>query len=206
MKKIWVLQFVANALIVFAFYEWLGIRDSRASQLILSFGLGLAIIAGTVFLHSQTFHMRPLRFAAILLIFLLVLWGLNQLPLAKIGLWMASTLTFKSRKPVKPDSVVSTLTWLKLLIQWIVVPLLLLQRRSPRFWLQYIAVVLVAFLVPSLLIHWTPKLTSTALQVTSFILRFGVAYCLIITGFVALWRFTASGNPVESQPTTVVLP
>jgi hypothetical protein len=206
MKKLWLIQFVANALIVFAFYEWLGIRDSRASQLILSFVLGLAIIAGTVFLHSRTFHMKPLRFAAILLIFLLVVWGLNQIPLDKFGLWLASILTFKSRKPVKPDLVVSVLMWLKLSIQWIIVPLLLLQRRSPKFWLQYIAVVLVAFFVPSLLIHWTPKLTSTALQVTSFILRFGVAYCLVTTGFVALWRFTDSGSPVASQPNTVALP
>lgn len=206
MKKIWLLQFVANALLVYAFYEWLGIRDSRASQLILSVVLGLAIIAGTVFLHSRTFHVKPLRFAAILLVFLVVFWGLNQLPLDRFGLWLASTLTYRLRKPVKPPTVVQTLTWLKLFLQWIVVPLLLLQRRSPRFWLQYIAVVLVAFFVPSLLIHWTPKLTGTALQVTSFVLRFGVAYCLVTTGFVALWRFTASGNPVESQPSTVALP
>ena len=206
MRKIWFLQFIANALIVFAFYEWLGIRDSRASQLILSALLGLAIVAGTVFLHSRTFHMKPLRFAAVLLVFLLICWGLNQIPLDKFGLWLASTLTFKSRKPVKPDSVVSVLAYLKLFVLWIVVPVLLLQRRSPRFWLQYTGVVLLAFFVPSLLIHWTPKLTSTALQVTSFILRFGVAYCLVTTGFVALWRFTGSGKPVESQPKTVALP
>jgi hypothetical protein len=205
-RKIWLLQFVANALIVWAFYEWLGIRDSRASQLILSFVLGLWIVAGTVFLHSRTFHMKPLRFAAVLLIFLLICWALNQLPLDKFGLWLASTLTYRLRKPVKPDSVVRALTYVKLLVQWIVVPLLLLQRRSPRFWLQYVAVVLVAFFVPSLLIHWTPKLTSTALQVTSFVLRFGVAYCLVTTGFVAFWRFTSSGSPVESQPSTAALP
>jgi hypothetical protein len=205
-KKIWLLQFVANALIALAFYEWLGVRDSRASQLILSFLLGLAIIAGTVFLHSGTFHIKPLRFAVILGIFLLVCWGLSALPLDTWGLWIASTLTFRLRKPVKPGTAVNVLQYLISFVQWVVVPLLLLQKRSPKFWIQYLAVILAAFFIPSLLIHWTPKLTGTALQVTSFVLRFGVAYCLVTTGFAALWRFTSSGSPVASQPSTVALP
>jgi hypothetical protein len=200
------LQFVANALIVYAFYEWLGIRDSRASQLILSFVLGLAIIAGTVLLHSRTFHIKPLRFAVILLLFLLICWGLSALPLDKFGLWIASTLTFRLRKPIKPASVVRILIYLEMFIQWIVVPLLLLGRRSPKFWLQYVAVALLAFFVPTLLIHWTPSLSATWLQVTSFVVRFGLAYCLVTTGFVAFWRFTSSGSPVESQPNTTALP
>lgn len=206
MRKFWLIQFIANALIVFAFYEWLGIRDARASQLIVSFVLGLAIIAGTVFLHSRTFHMKPLHFALALVIFLLISWGLSTLPLEKSGLWIASTLTHGLRKPVKPGSIYEILNLIRWLIQWIAIPLLLLRKRSPRFWLQYVIVVLLAFVIPSLIIHWTPKLASTALQVTSFALRFGVAYCLITTGFVAFWRFTSSGSPVESQPTTAALP
>ena len=206
MKKIWLLQFVANALIVFAFYEWLGIRDSRPSQLILSLLLGAAIIAGTVFLHSRTFHLKPLYFALALLIFLLVCWGLGALPLQKPALWIASTLTHSLRKPIKPGTVFKILDDVHWVLQWIIVPLLLLRKRSARFWFQYTVVLLVAFVVPSMLIHWTPKLTSTALQVTSFVLRFGIAYCLITTGFVAFWRFTSSGSPVASQPSTAALP
>jgi hypothetical protein len=206
MRRIWLLQFLANALIIFAFYQWLGVRDSRVSQLIISFVLGLAIAAGAVFLHSRTFHIKPVRFAVLLVIFLVVCWGLNLLPLDKWGLWLASILTFKFRKPIKPETVIAVLQYVRLWVQWIVVPLLLLQRRSPRFWLQYTAVILLAFFIPSLLIHWTPKLSGTALQVISFILRFGLAYCLVTTGFVALWRFTSSGRPVESQPSTAALP
>jgi hypothetical protein len=205
-RRIWLLQFIANALIIFAFYQWLGVRDSRVSQLIISFVLGLAIIAGTVFLHSRTFHMKPVRFAIVLLAFLLIYWGLNALPVEKWGLWIASTLTFQTRKPVKPETAFAVLHYLRTFLMLIVVPLLLLQRRSPKFWLQYTAVVLMSFFIPCELIFWTPKLTSTALQVTSFVLRFGLAYCLVTTGFVALWRFTSSGNPVESQPSTAALP
>jgi len=205
-KKFWLIQFIANALIVFAFYEWLGIRDSRASQLIISLVLGLAIAAGTVFLHSRTFNMKPGRFAVILLIFLLVCWGLNAIPIDRAGVWLASVLTYNLRKPVKPAFMVSVLTLLKDFVQWIVVPLLLLHRHHSLFWLQYIGVVLAGFFIPSLLIHWTPTLTATWLQVTSFALRFLVAYCLVTTGFAALWRLTSSGSPAPSQPKTVALP
>jgi hypothetical protein len=206
MKKMWLLQFVANALILFAFYEWLGIRDSRASQLILSFVLGLAIVAGTVFLHSRTFHLTPFRFAALLGIFLLICWGLMALPLDKWGLWTASTLTLKLRKPVKPEWMFQIFDDIRIVIQWIVVPLLLLQNRSAKFWIQYIAIVIGAFFIPAFLIHWNPKPDGTILQVTSFVLRFGAAYCLMTTGFAALWWFTSAGTPVESQPSTPALP
>lgn len=202
MKKMWLIQFVANALIAIAFYEWLGVRDSRASQLILSLVLGLAIVAGTVFLHSRTFHIGPVHFGVILLIFLLVCWGLNELPLDQWGLWIASSLTFSSRKPVKPDTVVGVLKYLILFLQWILVPLLLLHEKSPKFWLQFTAIVILGFFLPSLLIHWTPKLTGTALQVTSFVLRFGIAYCLVTTAFTAIWRLPhqAAQHPAEPRP------
>jgi hypothetical protein len=205
-KRFWLLQFVCNALLLFAFYEWLGVRDSRASQLILSFVLGAAIIAGTVFLHSRTFHMKPLQFAAALLIFALVGWGLLSLPIDQAGLWLASTLTYRIRKPFNPATVTQALGWLRWFVQWIVVPLVLLRQRNPRFWWRFAATVVLAFLVPSYLVHWTPKLTATSAQVVSFVLRFGVAYLLITTGFVAIWRITSSGSPVESQPSTAALP
>jgi hypothetical protein len=206
MKKLWLLQFICNALLIFAFYEWLGVRDSRTSQLIISFVLGAAIIAGTVFLHSRTFNMKALHFALALLIFALVCWGLYSLPIDRAGLWIASTLTHATRKAIKPSIVTAILNYARWFIQWIIVPLLLLRNRCEKFWMKYAAIVVVGFVVPSLLIHWTPKLTGTALQVTSFVLRFGIAYLLITTGFVAFSRLTSKGSPVESQPTTAALP
>ena len=205
MRKIWLLQFVANAVIIFAFYEWLGIRDSRVSQLILSAVLGLAIISGAVFLHSVTFHMHHHRFAVILLIFVLLCWGLMLLPLDRWGLWIASTLTFRLRKPIKPDSVTTLLNYLRMFLQWIVIPLVLLQRRHLLFWLSYTGILLAAFFVPTLLIHWTPKFTPTWLQVGSFVFRFGLAYCLVTTGFTALWRLTSAGMPARIQPSPAAL-
>ena len=75
MKRAWLIQFFGNAILIGLFYDWLGIRDSRVSQFVLSFLLGLVIFAGLVLLHSRTFHRKPLRFALVLMIFLLVWWG-----------------------------------------------------------------------------------------------------------------------------------
>jgi hypothetical protein len=204
--QFWLLQFIANALLIAVFYEWLGIRDSRISQLLLSAVIGLALIAGTVWLHSRTFNVKPLRFALILVIFLLICWGLSALPLYKAAVWIASTLTFRSRKPINPGTVLVILNGLRWTLQWIIVPLILLRNKRPIFWLQFAAVVLVAFLIPHHLIGWTPRLSGTAAQVTSFALRFGTAYCLAITGFVAFARLTSSGSPALSQPITTPLP
>jgi hypothetical protein len=204
--RLWWLQFAANAVLIAVFYEWLGIRDSRVSQLLLSAIVGLALVAGTVWLHSNTFHVKPLRFALILVIFLLVCWGLASLPLSKAAVWLASTLTFRSRKPVNPATMLTILNGVRWAFQWIVVPLILLQKKRPAFWLQFAAIALAAFLVPRALIGWTPKLTGTGPQAASFLVRFGLGYCLTITGFVAFSRLTSSGKPDVSQPITAPLP
>jgi hypothetical protein len=206
MKHLWLIHFLANAILLVVFYEWLGIRDSRISQLLLSAFIGIALLSGIVLLHSQTFNINPRRFAVIFLIFLLIYWGLSAIPLDKAGVWIASTLTFRSRKPVNPATVLNLLNGLRWILQWIVVPLILLQRTRPAFWLQFAAIVLLAFVVPRYLISWTPKLNGTALQILSFLLRFGIAYCLAITGFVALARLTSSGRPDLIQPITAPLP
>lgn len=206
MKRLWIIEFVANAILIAIFYQWLGIRDSRASQLILSAVIALVIAAGTIWLHSRTFNQKPLHFGFMLLIFVLLYWGIAYLPLDRMGLWLASTLTLRSRKPVSPATVTNILNWVRWTIQWIVVPLLILRRKRPVVWLQFAAVVLAGFLIPHYLVNWTPKLESTAAQIASFIIRFGIAYCLVVSGFVAFSRLTASGNPEVSQPITAPLP
>jgi hypothetical protein len=206
MKRLWLIQFLANAILLVVFYEWLGIRDSRVSQLLLSALIGIALLAGIVLLHSQTFNINPRRFALIFLIFLLICWGFSAIPLDEASVWIASTLTFRSRKPVNPATILALLNGLRWILQWIAIPLILLQRKRPAFWLQFAAIVLLAFLVPRYLILWTPKLAGTAPQILSFVLRFGIAYCLAITGFVAFARLTSSGRPDLIQPITAPLP
>jgi predicted lysophospholipase L1 biosynthesis ABC-type transport system permease subunit len=205
--RLWWIQFLANAILIAIFYEWLGIRDSRISQLILSAFVGVILIGGIVWLHSDTFHVKPrLRFALMLTIFALLYWGLASLPLDKAALSTASTLTFRSRKPTDPAAILAIMKGARWVCQWIIIPLILLHRKQPGFWMRFAGIALVAFLIPRYLVGWTPKLTGTGPQVASFLLRFGLAYCLAITGFVAFSRLTSSGSPEVSHPMTAPLP
>src|SRR5260221_13493950 len=119
MKRLYAIQFFGNALLILLFYWWLGIRDSRVSQILLSVTVGVLIAAGTIWLHSRTFNEKPLRFAVLFAGFLLIAWILSLLPVDKAALWLASTLTFRSRKPVNPDTVRSILNAIRWCIQWI---------------------------------------------------------------------------------------
>ena len=55
----------------------------------------------------------------------------------------------------------------------------------------------IGFYIPSVLMHWVPRLTGTATQVLSFGLRFGTAYILITT--VCGWQSRSSARRVRSR-------
>jgi hypothetical protein len=158
-------------------------------------------------------------FAFVVIVFALLFWGLGKLEptLTTAGERTASWLTFHLRKPIKPA------TWVKIYLgllwgaRWIVLPAVFLPiaagaamngARGMRlgggrvFWLQYLVALLIGLYVPGFLIHWVPKLTGTIPQVLSFALRFGVAYVLLITMWLAVAFFAASGAAfrLPSQP------
>lgn len=226
MKRVWALHVTANALLLWLVWIWLGIRDARAWQIAITAVLGLAIVAGALWLHGTTWNwaatrewkLLPLRrlavFALVLAVFLLISWGLGKLPLDRAAVWIGSLLTIQSRKPVNPAMIGRVLYWLRWFVQWVIVPVLLLpiaggdrrQSLRPRFWLEYCAVLIAGFLVPGWLLHWAPKFGNTSAEVASFIVRFGVAYGLAIAGWIALAFFSSGGRPPVTQPTTASLP
>ena len=104
-------------------------------------------------------------------------------------------------------------------VQWVLAPILLLpvaacgfgrdslrQSRKPRFWLEYIVVLVAGFYLPGKLIHWVPRLQATAAEVISFVVRFGIAYCLAVAGWLALAFFSSGGKPAVTQTSTAPLP
>lgn len=230
MKRLWLIHLGANAVLLWLLWEWLGIRDARAWQLILTAVTGLLLASAAIFLHAGTFHwiatkeFRPhrrgiVKFSAVLGIFVLICWLLSLPPWYRAAVWTASYLTFHSRKPVNPVLIGRAIEGLRCFIQWVLVPILLLpivthgfrrpswqQSLKPRFWLEYIAVAVVCFYVPNRLIHWVPALDATAAQVASFIARFGLAYCAAVAGWLALVFFSSGGKPAVNQPSTAVLP
>ena len=147
-------------------------------------------------------------FATVFIAFVLLLWALGKLeaPLATAGQRTASWLTFHLRKPFKPATWVQAFVAVLWAVRWIVVPVLVLPvaagvavrgvrgmwRAAPRvFWMQYLIALGVGFYLPTLLLHWVPKFSGTTAQTLSFALRFGIAYVLMITTWLAIAFFSA---------------
>lgn len=208
MKRVFVLHLIANAALIALLYVWLGIRDAPAWQILLTLVLGAGIAGAAVYLHAGTWHwMRArdwrvpprtlLRFAGGLLLFAIAAWLLSLIPVERAGLWTASMLTFKSRKPVSPETVQRMFGAAVWLLTWFMLPVALFgQWRRWRFWFVWAAVLLLGWYVPQRLVHWTPDSKSTAAEVVSVAIRWGAAYSLVIAGWLTVLR---ESRPIQSQ-------
>jgi hypothetical protein len=223
--KMWALHLVANAVVVAGFYWWLGIGDASALQLgaTVLFGALLAAftvwLQGTVFAHfrepespaSHTYrtalrNLLPLLAVAVVAVALywLLKWllGWAESPAFNIASW----LTLHLRKPVRPALILSIITWKVRVVEWVVIPVVLLplaagvagdgwsgfarasfaRLRSWIFWIGCPLLLLLAIYVPCWLIHKVPYQGSLALEMTSFIVRWLVAWLLFVTAWFAV--------------------
>jgi hypothetical protein len=64
-------------------------------------------------------------------------------------------------------------------------------RANKVFCVEYLLALVVGFYIPGLLIHWVPNLDGTTAQVMSFAMRFGIAYVLMISMWIAIAFFSA---------------
>ncbi len=215
--RIWALHVVANAALVAGVYSWLSIGDSTALRLVATalFGLLLAVFA--VWLHGIPFaHFRepdlsvvqackaslkrllPLLGVAVLAaaVYWFLQWVLGHAdsPANSIASW----LTLHLRKPIHPQWILSIITWKIRILEWIVVPILLLplaagsfaRLRDWKFWIVCPVLVVLAIYVPWRLLHWVPYQGGLALEMTSFIARWLFAWLLFVTAWFALVAIT----------------
>src|ERR1035441_5784286 len=190
-RKLFVLHLVANALLLWLAYEWLGVGESTRLRLVWSALDALAILALVSWFHGATLvffrtsepkingafrtalgHIPALLVAAILV---LVLYGLLAWAAAASGqpaFRLASWLTLKLRTPVKP----ATVARIFLGAYWLEVPLLLAAGLG----------------LPFVLLGWVPAVSGFTMEMVSFSLRMLVAYLLFVGALWTLERVTAA--------------
>lgn len=144
LSKLLALHLVANGLLLWLGYEWLGVGESTGARLVLSALDALAILALVCWLHGATFaffrmrtglnaafrgtlrNLAPLVFGAILVMALYgaVAWAAaaSGQPAFKLASWM----TLKWRTPVKPASVARIFNVVFWLLRWAALPVGLL--------------------------------------------------------------------------------
>lgn len=148
-RKLFVLHLVANALLLWLGYEWLGVGESTRLRLLWSALDALAILALVCWLHGATLvffrtgepkisgafrtalrHVPALLAAAILVIALygLLAWvaGASGQPAFRLASW----LTLKLRTPVKPVTIARIFLGAFWIVRWVIVPVALLPMAS----------------------------------------------------------------------------
>jgi len=233
-RILWLMHFVGNALLLWLAYYWLGVGESTIGRLVWSAVLAVVVLgaalwlhgSGLVFFRSDRIALSPaLRTALrnllplfVLAIVALFVYGLlswwrdySTQPAFKI----ASYLTLKSRKPVKPATIQSIFNAILWLVRWAVIPVLLLPlaanvankgwrgygseawRLSRRwlYWIQVVTLLVAGIWLPLKLINWVPHFDSFSMQMASFLFRLLIAYLLFVTACLLL-ELVSSGVPV----------
>ena len=147
-----------------------------------------------------------------------------------IAEWTSSALTFLVRRPVPPRWTEPALAIPIVLLRWIAGPLLLLilgsamsehgfgalrggaldralgGARSAGLWLRCALVIAVGAGVPCLLVHWVPVLAGIRAQAASMIVRFLLAYSLMIASWLVLLAVVGSAGRASEPPPVVAPP
>lgn len=238
-RRLCALHLAGNALLLCLGYYWLGIGESSLPTLAWSFLLALAILCGTVWLHGTAFayfqgsldlrtalreagrHLLPLvtlGIAVLAVYWLLAQWAAYS---PQPAFHVASYLTLKLRKPVRPAAVLTVFSVVLWLVRWALLPLILLPVASAvsrsgwrafrefrvrgfhhrLYWIVAPLLLLSAFWAPFQLLHWTPLAGGFGVEALSFLIRITVAYLLFV-GACLLLAFTAprTGSVQPNRP------
>jgi hypothetical protein len=235
---------LVNAALLGLGYYWLGLGEGRARALAWSAFVALIIVclacwaygAALVYFRpesgSDAFaawraalrNLVPLAIAVVVvavIYFYLARWAeYSSSPAAQL----ASYLTLKLRRPVRPASVLRWFNALLWLVRWVIVPVLLLPMLSAiaakgwsgfrgfgglaRRWLYWIEVpllLLCTIALPLKLLGWVPH-AAFGLEAASFLVRALVAYLFFVAAWLALAFVTSGGTPRFTQAKTVASP
>ena len=230
-----VVQLLANALLLWLAYEWLALSESTPLRLLWSAVAALSILALASWLHGATFasfredakpgvgaafrtalgHLVPLVLmvlAAIAIYGILAWWaGHSAAPAAKLASW----LTLKFRKPVRPATVLRVFNVVLWIVCWLFLPAEILLpvfsgvaargwhgfnefgwRRHTHFYrLEVPLLALCALWLPFRLVDWVPRVSGFTLETISFGVRTLAAYLLFVSAAMLLAYLTSRGKP-----------
>jgi hypothetical protein len=240
MKQLAAIQLVGNAAALWLAYYWLGIGEARAGLLAWSFTVALVTAALFLWMHGAGLvygrdprrdrgaapfrtalrHLPALLAAAVVVLLLYVALAKLQDACSNPAFRLASWLTLKLRKPVKPGAVLRIFNAVWWVLRWIVVPVLLRpsitavaefgwrglapSRLPKRVWSEWCLtplLLLCALWLPFKLLAWKPLMSGFGLEMASFIVRILIAYLLFAGGLLAV-----EGMPLFTQRKTAVSP
>jgi hypothetical protein len=187
-------HFVGNAALLALGYYWLGLGEARVSDVAWSAAVALILAAGAAWLYAALVAGPRAAFVHLPFTVLIAALAFAAYLAIPAGKWW----------------------WI---VRWIVAPVLFVpafgaaasygwrvwQGFTPRALVSPVLVLLGVWL-PLRLLSWTPRMSSFALDMTSFVLRAGVAYLLFCGAWIVFARIISGGRPVAKKPITVSRP
>jgi hypothetical protein len=237
---------IGNALLLWLGYYWLGVGESTMGRLLWSGLLAILILCSALWLHGSAFayfrfgdqstirpavraaivHLAPLFVLAVvtLVVYAALAWwrDYSTQPALKIASW----LTLKVRKPVKPATIQAGFNGVLWIVRWAIIPVLILpfasavaakgwhgfrgESRDVRsrwlYWVEVVALCVIGLWLPLKMITWVPGFHSFGIQMASFVVRLLLAYLIFTASLLLLEFVTSGGNPRVNQPRTVGAP
>ncbi len=236
MKQLVAIQLAGNALALWMGYYWLSIGEARAGLLVWSFLIALVTASLFLWIHTAGFvfgrdrnsspfrlalrHLPAILAAAIVGLFVYIALSKLQDACNDPSFRLASWLTLRLRKPVKPAAVLRVVSVIFWLVRWIIIPALAMpwiSNIAAKGWRGFIparvagytwmeraltpVLLLCALWLPFRVLNWRPFMSSFGLEMTSFLVRAAVAYLLFAAGLMAL-----EGMPLFTQRKRAVSP
>jgi hypothetical protein len=240
-----ILHALMSAVVLWLGYYWLGIGETRAATLLWSgliavlfavlacwtYGASFAFFDGeqnrrvSAAWKSALRNLLPLAVAAAVIAviyYLLSIWDdYSSHPASQV----ASYLTLKLRKPVRPASVLRLFRFVLGLVRWVALPVFLLPMiaaissqgwhgfrslgtlaRKWLYWIQAPVLLLCSLWMPLAILGWVPRVHSFGLEAASFTVRALLAYLLFVAAWLVLAFVTSSGTPRFTQSKTADSP
>jgi len=224
----WLIQVLGNAALMAGAAWWLTWPDARSWQVVATSGFAAVLVLVALWLHGSTLAFfagaeslgrafgRGLRRLAPLLVWLIVLVALLLLLSWVKGRLPQTAVRAAQIADATPRQVTGAAMWAMFVVQWIVVPALLLpfaaeiaaigfrgwrpgalrRWRHGLYWIGC-AVFALGIYLPYRLAAWVLPVSSLTSEAVSVGVRFAIAYLLTITA----WLFFAAilGRPTNLQ-------
>jgi len=239
--RMFLLHSLINAALLLLLYYWLGIGESTTSRLLLSFVLAALLLAAAAATYGSAFayfrgqltvsnawrasvrHLVPLIACAAIIASLYWAIAAWSYVIVKPAFPVASWLTMRLQRPVRPAAVSRILEAILWIVRWLVLPVILVPLaaavaeqgwkgfRAWRFtramqWLMIPVGLLIAIELPLKLIYWVPDVHGFALEAASFAARALTAYLLFCAAGLLVAFATSRGRPALTQASSAVSP
>ena len=203
--RLWWLSLFGYAGLAALIYGWFWIPDERVWQVVFSGVAAVAVVAAVVWVEGSILSRlvgarlcwwRVLAWLAVAALFVaLTAWvaGCGE----RFSIWLASRLTMTIRKPISPHGVgwVFSTLWTLVLVGGAALLVPFATRgfaeawrvcRKLAWWLDAVVVLVAGFYLPWKLVHWSPEIGGLITQTASMVVRFALAWAMVVTAWLLL--------------------